>query len=103
MLLIRKIGSSAIASRPNLHFTLQHELVLLVDFFPDDLDELHHVVGQTPRIGDDEIGVLGADFSAADPQTLQPGLVDQRAGAEAARVFENTAAVLGVEWLAVAF
>src|ERR1700691_38208 len=53
-------------------------------------------------MGDDEVGVLGADFGAADAQALEPSLIDQGPGAEAAGVLEDAAAVLGVERLAVA-
>src|SRR4029077_313963 len=50
----------------------------------------------------DEVGVLVADFCAADAEALQPGLVDEGTGAEASRIFENAAGVFGVEGLAVA-
>ena len=52
-------------------------------------------------MGDDEVGVLLADLRAADPKALERRLIDQRAGAEAARVLEDAAGVLGVQRLAV--
>ena len=52
-------------------------------------------------MGDDEIGVLGADFGAADAHAFEAGLIDQGAGAEAARIFEDAAGILGVQRLGV--
>src|SRR4051794_31673979 len=82
--------------RPNLHFALEMDLVLIPDLLADDLHELHHVVGFRARVGHDEVRVLVAHLSAADAKTLEPRLVDQRAGAEPAGVLEDAPAVLGV-------
>src|SRR5688500_14180322 len=73
-------------SSPDLHFALEQDLVLVVHLLADQLDEPQHVVGRAPGVGDDEVRVLRADLRAADAEALQPRLVDQRAGAEPARV-----------------
>ena len=45
--------------------------MLVVHFLTHDFDEFHHVIGFAAGIGDDEVGVLGADLRAADFETLQ--------------------------------
>src|SRR4051812_17417519 len=80
--------SSRVFSRlgPDLHFAFEMNLVLLENPFPNDLDQLEHIVCLCSRVGDDEIGVLLADFSPADLEALQAGLIDERARAEPARI-----------------
>ena len=52
-------------------------------------------VGGTPStIGDDEVGVQGADARRADPEALQAGGLDEPAGMVARWVSEDTARVL---------
>src|ERR1043165_3918140 len=68
--------------RPDLHFTLEQNLVLFVNLLANDLDQLVDILRPGALMCHDEIGVLGADFRAADFQALQTGLIDQRAGTE---------------------
>src|SRR5690606_29319899 len=55
-------------------------------------DELLDVVGRRRAGVDDEIRVLLRNLRAADPQTLEPGLLDERARMRALRVAEHGAA-----------
>src|SRR5689334_19130607 len=62
-------------SRPDLHFALQVYAFLLHDPLADGRDEPQDVIGRRAGVGDDEVGVLGADLGAADAEAFQAGLV----------------------------
>src|SRR5438552_17763655 len=91
------------ALRPNLYFAFQQNLVFLVNLFANDLDQLVNILAARTLVGDDEVGVLGAYFRAADLQALESRLIDQSAGAEAARILEDASGVLAVERLGIFF
>src|SRR5690606_8148231 len=88
-------------SGPHLHFGFEHDLVLLVYLFLDQLDELEHVIGPAAGVSDDEVGVLVADLGAADLETFQSRMVDQGARAQPAGILEDAPAVLGAQRLGV--
>jgi len=52
--------------RPYLNLGFQVNLILIKHLFPNEIDELEHVRRTAAGVGDDEIGVLGADFGTAD-------------------------------------
>src|SRR5580700_419767 len=88
-------------SAPDLHFAFEQDLIAVEYFFADHLHERQNILSRAARVRDDEVGVLLADFRATDAAALEAGLIDQRAGAEAARILENASGILGVQRLRV--
>src|SRR5438270_11654459 len=84
---------------PNLNLRFQFNSQSLRDSAADQLDESQDVARGRIGVGDDEVGVPVAHFGAADTRALEPRLIDQHPGADAAGILENAAGALVAERL----
>jgi len=63
------------------------------------VDQAANVAGICARMDNDEIAVAVANFRSPDARFGQAGLLDKLAGAQAARIFENSSRLLKAERL----
>src|SRR5882757_2708615 len=89
--------SIIILALPNLEFVLQLDRQSFADPSAEVVDQAEDVVTRPLFIDDDVIVVPVGDFGAADFRTLEAGLLDQIAGAQPLRIFEDQAGRLMVE------
>lgn len=87
---------------PDLDFTLQLDAQAFGHAGFDDADQFQHF-RPLRRAGKYKIRMPVADFGLADAGAFESGLLDQHAGAYAARIAENTAGTLVAQRLARLF